>query len=76
MKAEHKKELKRIYGELEQLKADAERIYGEMEEVYEGKSDKWKEGDAGEAMQEEMTNVQELIDGIENAYDHVSEYTN
>lgn len=75
MKAEHKKEIKRIYGELEQAKADLEQINLTLEEAIEDKSDKWKESEAGEAAQAEIDNIQECIDGIENAYDHIQEYT-
>ena len=75
MKAEHKKEIKRIYGELEQAKADLEQINLTLEEAIEEKSDKWKESDAGEAAQAEIDNLQECIDGLESAYDHIHEYT-
>lgn len=72
MNASQKKELKRIFGELEQLQEDAQKVCSELEEAMEDKSDKWKESDAGETAQGEVDQVQELIDGIENARDHIS----
>ena len=75
MKTEHKKELKRIYGELEQAKADLEQINLTLEEAIEEKSDKWKESEAGEAAQGEIDNIQACIDELENAYGNIQEYT-
>jgi transcription termination factor NusB len=74
MNVTHKLELKRIYGVLEQLKEDAQKVHDELEEEFEDKSDKWKESDAGETAQAEIDNLEALIDGIENAYDNISEY--
>lgn len=70
-----KKEIKRIYGELETVKEDLQTVYNNLEETMEEKSDKWKESEAGEAAQGELENLESSINAIETACDSINEYT-
>ena len=70
-----KKEVKRIYGELETVKEDLQTVYNNLEETMEEKSDKWKESEAGEAARGELENLESSINAIETACDSLNEYT-
>ena len=76
MNVARKKEMKRIFGELETVKEDLQTMYNSLEEEMEEKSEKWRESEAGEAAQAELDNIQQCMDGIENAWDTIQEYTN
>lgn len=72
MNATQKKELKRIYGELESLQEAAETLATELQDAFDEKSEKWQEGETGQAAESLATDVQSLADDIERAKDSVS----
>lgn len=74
MNATQKKELKRIYGELETLQEQAETLAVELSEAWDGKGEKWRESDKGQEFEREVDAVRSLVDDIERAKDAVSDH--
>jgi len=50
----NKKKLNDAYGKLEEAKAVIEQIAQDMRDMIDGKSDKWRESEAGETAEQEQ----------------------
>lgn len=74
MNAGQKKELRRIYGELETLQESAQTLATELREAFDEKSEKWRESDKGQEFEREADAVASLVDDIERAKDAVSDH--
>lgn len=74
MNATQKKELKRIYGELETLQEAAQALATELRDAFDEKSEKWRESDKGQEADREADAAQSLVDDIERAKDAVSDH--
>lgn len=51
-------------------------VASELEEAIDGKSDKWREGEKGQAAQEELDNVTAMLDELSNAIDTLETIAN
>lgn len=60
--------LRKLAERIDKLKTEAEEIVGELQEHFDDKSEKWQEGDAGQAFQEKIDAVQALVDECDTAY--------
>jgi len=73
MKATVIKELREFFGQLETMQARMEELAAEARDAYDERSDKWKEGEAGEKMDTEINNLEMAASYCENSRDSLSE---
>ena len=69
-----KKELKRIYAELESLQESAAELAGALKETWEEKSEKWRESEAGMDAEKEADDIESFADELESAKVSISEH--
>lgn len=75
MNAKHTRAVSAAYSDLEGVKARLEECQSALQESIDAKSDKWREGEAGEAAQEELDNIGEAITEIESAMERLDNVT-
>jgi ribosome recycling factor len=51
---------------IEEAKADIEALRDDMQNEYDDKSERWQEGEAGQAASEELDTINAIADSIEN----------
>jgi hypothetical protein len=79
MKAADKKLLDKCISEIEEVMASVETIRDRLQEEYDGKSEKWQEGEKGEALSQLITDLSAITeehltsarDELENAKEAV-----
>ena len=65
--------VKSMYGVLEQMRADLEELQDNEQQAHDAKSERWQEGEAGEANAERISNLEAAIGHIEQAMEALSE---
>ncbi len=69
-----KKTLSEIMDRLSSDRETVAEILGRVQEKYEGMSEKAQESEKGEALQEEISQLEEVHTGIENAVDALGNF--
>lgn len=75
MKTTQIKQLEKHYEAIENAKLAIEDIKSELEDAFSEKSEKWQEGEKGEEAQDEISNLEYLIDGLDDSLSRISELT-
>jgi len=80
MKATDLKKLKAMYSQLEQMQSDLESLREAEQEAHNNRSEKWQEGEAGEASSERISELeqaegylQDAMNSIESAHGSIGE---
>lgn len=73
MKVAHRKILDAAYSAIEEIKSNLEQVLGEIQETFEAKSDKWRQSDAGYAVEAEISRLEDAVGALEATLDHIAE---
>ena len=73
MNATQRKELDTTHSELQDIKSRLETIQNAMQDSYDGKSEKWQEGEKGEAFKEKLDKLEETVGGFDDIIANVEE---
>lgn len=65
-KAQRNKRLADIKGRMDDLANELDEVRSELEDHFDGRSEKWQEGEAGEAYHEGIDAVQQAYDDLDN----------
>lgn len=74
MKKSNLKKLNNLIGKLEEIKAAVETIRDDEQESFDSKSDNWRDGEKGEEAQEQLNTLEEIVTGLESAFDGMNAF--
>ena len=75
MKGINTKELKGIRQDLDDIRSRIESVKEDAEAYYDGKSEKWQEGDNGQLMDEKIGELDEVINDVESLIEKINDIT-
>lgn len=70
---ERKTEIEAMRERLEEIKNEFEDIQSDEQEVFDGRSEKWQESEKGEAFQNQLDEIGNVMNALDDSYSGVEE---